>query len=838
MDQLQHRLFGAIAGKKFLLVLDGIWDHDSLRTKWLELRSLLGIGAQGSKVLLTTRNDTVARKISSQDPYMLCDLHEEECWLLFQHIAYTQWHEPGVGAIGKEIAEMRPKLPLVIRVIGSLLAGKLTVQEWEAFRNDQLRNFASYGRDVMGTLKLSYDELGRELKLCVAFYSLFPKRLQYEKSFIIRLWIAMGYVKPEYANQSPEDVAEGYVSCLKKRGFFKNNMSNYLCMHNLMHELVLSIAGFKYKLADSSTDKFDERVCHVSYRPFANIIEEPWKIPSSLFKIKQLQSFILPLPCPGFRFFDHLGIFKHDVFLSSFQSLRSLRIHGVGIKKLPRSLGDLIQLRYLDLSNNPIRKLPTTITQLVNLYLLNLSYCKSLEELPKDISKLVMLRHLSLHACDNLSHMPKGLGNLTELETLDRFVVNNSRSGTKADFVCGLAYLNQLDNLKGLLILFVISQSKDIVQEAKAAKMENKENITNFYIKFRESTKQDELMLDNLQPNANLRSLGIMNYVGERLPSWMREQLHWWLPNLVEIHIYNCKGSKHLCSFGRLSHLRLLELVGIEDVEYIENNGGSDNTVAPVNERSSTPLFPSLEMLILLDMPKLKGWFSIQDTRQPAQNDVQHHQLNCIPAAFPRLQELKTDMAVLRIMASVFLPGIASLVTLTILGKRTEETTTVPSTLSTTQRPPLVFLNSFLPNLTNLMFFREYHIKGLPENFRDMTSLKYLNVEKCTNLEVVPEWIGNLIFLEALSISRCPKLTSLPHSISNLLNLKSLFLDKCSFKLAEKCSEPTGEDWPKIQHIPNICINLTQDNGSQDDCSEIFLNLDISDAWYDVPMVI
>ena len=63
---------------------------------------------------------------------------------------------------------MCPKNLLVIRNVGSLLAGKRTLQEWQAFRDDQLANFSTYGRDILQSLKLSYDHVDARLKLCVA----------------------------------------------------------------------------------------------------------------------------------------------------------------------------------------------------------------------------------------------------------------------------------------------------------------------------------------------------------------------------------------------------------------------------------------------------------------------------------------------------------------------------------------------------------------------------------------------------------------------------------------------------------------------------------------------
>ncbi|XP_074319938.1 putative disease resistance protein RGA3 [Silene latifolia] len=802
IDQLQRRLFQAISGKRFLLVLDGVWDDYSLRAKWLELSALLRVGAQGSKVLLTTRSETVARIIGTQDPFLVGDLGDDDSWLHFRHVAITEWHEPGVEAIGKEIADMCPKVPLVIRAIGSLLAGKRTVQEWRAFRDDQLANFASYGRDVLGTLKLSYDQLGPSLRLCIAYCSLFPKGFLFEKSILIHLWIAMGYVEAEYANQSLEEVAEGYVLCLLSRGFFHcNNMDGYKCpdffrMHNLMHDLVLLIAGFKYKMADSNTDEFDERVCHVSYHL---VDHSSWKVPSSLFKIKQLKSFLVPLPSENLGSYHQVRLSPlNDMSLFRIQSLRALRMHGLGINKLPRSLGKLIHLRYLDLSDNPIRKLPESITQLVNLYLLELSYCRSLEELPEDINKLVMLRHLSLIGCDKLSHMPKGLLRLTRLETLNYFVV-----GKPSYLACGLADLSFFDNLKGKLTIVLVERSEEIVAEAKAANLD-KIKITEFSMIFGESRLEDEMVLENLKPSADLKHLHIENYGGVRLPCWMREGIHCWLPNLVEIEIFGCKECINMCSFGRLPHLEYLALERLDKVEYIENGSSNKtNTVVLADKHRSTSLFPSLNNLSLRDIPSLKGWRSITDSAQ----DQGLNQLLNRTSAFPNLEYVSMDMELLILLAQVFLQGISSLKFLTVCGrtKVIAEQTCTPSNVLPKPRQPVILLKSYLPMLCNLDFSNS-QMESLPEEFRGMYFLISLGIYDCEAFEAIPEWIDSLTSLESITIYNCPRLKSLPHEISHLSNLMSLYLRECSWELAERCQEPSGEDWPKIQHIPNINI--------------------------------
>ncbi|XP_021803294.1 disease resistance protein RGA2-like, partial [Prunus avium] len=54
MDQLQNELRKKIDGKRYLLVLDDVWNEN--RNKWLRLKDLLMGGADGSRILITTRS--------------------------------------------------------------------------------------------------------------------------------------------------------------------------------------------------------------------------------------------------------------------------------------------------------------------------------------------------------------------------------------------------------------------------------------------------------------------------------------------------------------------------------------------------------------------------------------------------------------------------------------------------------------------------------------------------------------------------------------------------------------------------------------------------------------
>lgn len=57
LDFLQLKLKESLGDKRFLLVLDDVWDEGC--TEWDQLRTPLAAAGQGSKVVLTTRSEGV-----------------------------------------------------------------------------------------------------------------------------------------------------------------------------------------------------------------------------------------------------------------------------------------------------------------------------------------------------------------------------------------------------------------------------------------------------------------------------------------------------------------------------------------------------------------------------------------------------------------------------------------------------------------------------------------------------------------------------------------------------------------------------------------------------------
>ena len=74
-----------IKDKKFLLVLDDVWNED--RKKWIELENLLVGECKGSKILVTTRSSSVVTVMGTTTTYNLKGLPEADCMSLFVKLA-------------------------------------------------------------------------------------------------------------------------------------------------------------------------------------------------------------------------------------------------------------------------------------------------------------------------------------------------------------------------------------------------------------------------------------------------------------------------------------------------------------------------------------------------------------------------------------------------------------------------------------------------------------------------------------------------------------------------------------------------------------------------------
>ncbi|MCH93866.1 disease resistance protein [Trifolium medium] len=129
IEPLQSRLQYKLSGKKFLLVLDDIWNDN--RAKWLQLKELLKGGAIGSKIIVTTRSNSIASMMGDIPSYLLKGLSQEICLSLFVKWAFKEGEGekyPNLVEIGKEIVKKCKGVPLAVRSLGSSLFSNFDVR--------------------------------------------------------------------------------------------------------------------------------------------------------------------------------------------------------------------------------------------------------------------------------------------------------------------------------------------------------------------------------------------------------------------------------------------------------------------------------------------------------------------------------------------------------------------------------------------------------------------------------------------------------------------------------------------------------------------------------------
>ncbi|PQQ05564.1 putative disease resistance protein RGA1 [Prunus yedoensis var. nudiflora] len=117
-DALLKYLEEELREKRYLLVLDDVWNEDS--EKWERLMSCLSKlnSAPGSKIIVTTRSGIVASLTETLPRPKLDLLSADECWSILKHAACSDGSSDiplGLERIGREIA--KEGLPLMAQII-------------------------------------------------------------------------------------------------------------------------------------------------------------------------------------------------------------------------------------------------------------------------------------------------------------------------------------------------------------------------------------------------------------------------------------------------------------------------------------------------------------------------------------------------------------------------------------------------------------------------------------------------------------------------------------------------------------------------------------------------
>ena len=360
LNQWQEKLREFLKDKKYLLVLDDIWNDDS--NKWTELKNLLTGGCSGSKIIVTTQNGLVATIMSTGDIHNLNVLSTEDCLSLFVELAFKEQEEknnPNLLKIGEVTVRKCKGVPLAVSTLANMLYSEVDEGEWNRVKNNDMWSLKQGVDDILPILQLSYNQLPFHLKRCFVYCSLFSKNYEFKSGELIQIWMAHGILQSTNdENQQLEDVGDLYIKELLSRSFFQDAQEEFFCytfkMHDLYHDLTLSIAKGECSVVTKESTFFAEVSC-LSFLNNANgqevtiQSEKLSKVQTIIFQIEQL-------------------VFLVEACISRFKYLRMLNLKGSSFEVLSSSIGSLKHLRFFDLlGNDIIKQIPNSICKLHNL---------------------------------------------------------------------------------------------------------------------------------------------------------------------------------------------------------------------------------------------------------------------------------------------------------------------------------------------------------------------------------------------------------------------------------------------------------------------------------------
>ncbi|KAL8260494.1 hypothetical protein R6Q59_028447, partial [Mikania micrantha] len=598
LNQLQVALKEKLSKKRFLIVLDDVWNEDY--NKWELLQRPFTVGAPGSKILVTTRKNMVESVMDSVHSYSLELLSNEKSLSLFaQHASGKQNFDVNekLKIHGEDIVKKCGRLPLALRTLGRVFRTKLNVEEWEELLNSDIWNLHNENK-ILPALKLSYYDLPPNLKQMFAYCSLFPKDYMFDKDELVLLWMAEGYLYESSGSKSMEIFGREGFEELVSRSFFQQSSkykSEYT-MHDLIHDLAISVAGESFLMLDNKMDISDENEDLEKFHHISFVSEYGQKKFKELQRARCLRTF-LAVPITSWnRFYVSRKILTETV--PKLQLLRVLRLADYNITEVPSSICSLKHLRYINFSNTKITSLPEDIGDLFNLQSLLLSHCINLSSLPTSISKLINLRHLDISYTFKLKKMPLGIVGLTGLQTLSNVFIGEDDDDFK------ISDLKNFLNIQGQLSIKGLENVRNAT-EAKEANLHKKKGIYELQLLWSydfngsRNEKNEYEVLDGLMPFEKLRRLGIEYYMGKEFPGWVGHSSFNCLTRLI---LRGCKSCKYLPALGLLLSL---EMLFVKDMDGLERLGfeffGHANSCHVV-------AFPSLECLEFEDMKSWVEW--------------------------------------------------------------------------------------------------------------------------------------------------------------------------------------------------------------------------------------
>ncbi|XP_030964412.1 putative disease resistance protein RGA3 [Quercus lobata] len=784
-----------LKGKRYLLVLDDVWNEDS--HEWDTLKeSLLGINPNiGNNIIVTTRSNKVAEIMRTLPKHNMENLLDKECWEIIKNRVSTKERIPltqELEDIGREIAKRCHGIPLVAKVIGGSMSWKIEESEWLKIQNNMVWNSQDDNECILSILKLSFDHLyPPSLKRCFTYCAIFPKDYAMEKEELVQHWMAEGFLQPSQKHFSMEDVGFEYFDILMGNSLFqdieRDNSGDIISckMHDLVHDPALSISRWETLHLKGMVRGDINGMSHIQRLSLISNEQKTPTIPLFRDDMGRLRTIFSIRASLGDRLLD-------------LKCVRGLTLVGRNVGELPKSIGEFRHLRFLHIEKTNIKELPISVTKLYNLQTLIIKDCHLLEELPNDLRNLTNLRHINI-SNEYIKQLPVNMGKLTCLQTLPFFVIGQDDGHRIEEVGC-------LSQLRGGLSIYNLENVRD-KEEAKTANLMGKTGVCKLGFHWsieRVGNNNDEDVLEGLQPHQHLKCLEIENFRGEKLPSWiLARDIYsggFLLGHLMEIRLKNCDKCNKLPTLGHLPHLMVLEIDGMDNVTCI----GTEFYINYSGERSSNSgggsdrnvVFPALKKLVLKKLPNLVEW---KDALE----------LTTIEAVFPCLEKLTIESCGQLTSApyhfltlkKLKISGIKSTAFERIISKlSTLASLKIEYILELVYLPEQLFQNN--RSLMSIFIGDCFDLVSISPH-QDVTSLQSIKIRECEKLSEWPNALRTFPSLERFDVFFCPNLRSFPSLQGAGSRLRSLMIS-CGDEVL-----PTGlESCTSLSALSIECPNL------------------------------
>ncbi|KAL2553110.1 putative disease resistance protein [Forsythia ovata] len=243
IEELKETLNKKLQCNRYLIVMDDVWETNA----WEEVRRLFLDKNNGSRIILTTRLSNVAVYADSSGPvhHMNFLSLEQSLKLLNKEVFGEECCPSELEGIGTTIAKQCKGLPLALVVIGGLLnKSEKTRAYWEYVAKNVKSAVTGNYDDFVEILSLSYNHLPHHLRTCFLYMGVFPEDYVIHVSYLIRLWVAEGFLKP-IIPKSLEEVAKEYLEDLIDRNLIMVQDRSYsgelktCSIHDLIRDLIV-----------------------------------------------------------------------------------------------------------------------------------------------------------------------------------------------------------------------------------------------------------------------------------------------------------------------------------------------------------------------------------------------------------------------------------------------------------------------------------------------------------------------------------------------------------------------------------------------------------------------